>query len=75
MGGVSSVISGNSIKIGRNIFERIINTNENCFCDVDLQVFRSIGYKSCRLDSESPFDEELALVPNNSGRVEGHPGN
>lgn len=38
-------------------------------------MFRSIGYKSRPLDSDTPFDEDAAVVPNNSGRVEGHPGN
>lgn len=37
-------------------------------------MFRSIGYRSCQLDAESPFDTEAAVVPSNSGRVEGHPG-
>ena len=37
-------------------------------------LFRSIGYKSTRVDPSIPFDERAGVVPNDCGRVAGVPG-
>lgn len=36
-------------------------------------VFRSIGYKSVPIDSDVPFDQQRAVIPNIKGRVQGAP--
>lgn len=69
-----------SVQLVRNRLEgplgesqKAVSTGEEEKLECGL-VFRSIGYKSHRLDATTPFDDKKAIVPNSQGRVDGYPG-